>query len=81
MKLKVYADRTGKILATFRPAPGGKDAPTNVRMEVDGGSEHEIDIPEHVVTPGSIHKLHEEYRVDLTGGSPRLIKARSPSGH
>ncbi len=80
MKLKVYADRAGKILATFRPAPGGKDAPTNVRIEVEGGYEHEIDVPDHLLTPASIHRLHEDHRVDLSGGSPRLINARNPSG-
>ncbi len=80
MKLKVYADRSGKILATHRPAPGGKDAPASVRIDVEGGYEHEVEVPDHILGPGSIHRLHEEYRVDLTGGSPKLMPARHPSG-
>ncbi len=74
MKLKVYADRSGKILATFRPTSGGKDAPSKVRIDVEGGHEHEIDVPDELVAPESIHKLHSEYRVDFTGPAPKLIK-------
>lgn len=76
MKLKVFADRSGKILATFRPASGGKDAPSGVRIEVDGGHEHDIEVPEDLLTPQAIHRLHSEYRVDLTGPAPKLIKPR-----
>lgn len=75
MKLKVFADRSGKILATFRPASRGKDAPSSVRIDVEGGHEHEIEIPDVLVAPESIHKLHSEYRVDLTGPAPKLIKS------
>ena len=76
MKLKVFADRSGKILATFRPASRGKDAPTNMRIEVDGGHEHEIDVTDDLVASEAIHRLHLEYRVDLTGAAPKLIKSR-----
>jgi hypothetical protein len=76
MKLKVFADRSGKILGTFRPASGGTHPPPNLRIDVEGGHEHEIEVPDDLVAPGSIHKLHEDYRVDLTGPAPKLIKAR-----
>lgn len=76
MKLQVFADRSGKILATFRPTSGGKGAPSQLRLEVDGGHEHEIDVPDELLEPKSVHKLHLEYRVDLTGAAPKLIKSR-----
>jgi len=76
MKMKVYADRSGKILATFRPLSGGKGAPSHVRIEVDGGHEHDIEVPDDLLAPASIHKLHAEYLVDLTGPAPKLIKPR-----
>lgn len=74
MKIKVFADQSGKILGTFRPTPGGKGAPTHVRMEVQGAHEHEIDVPDDLVAPGSTHKLHAEYRVDAAGPAPKLVK-------
>lgn len=76
MKLKVFADRSGKIVATFRPASQGKDAPSNVRMDVDGAHEHEIEVPDDLVAPESIHRLHSEYRVDLTGPTAKLVKPK-----
>jgi hypothetical protein len=76
MKVKVFADRSGKILATFRPTSGGKDAPSHVRIDVEGGHEHEIEVPDDLVVPESIHKLHSEYRVDSTGPAPKLIKPK-----
>ncbi len=76
MKLKVFADRSGKILATFRPTSEGKDAPSHLRIDVDGGHEHEIEVADELLEPKSIHKLHSEYRVDLTGRAPKLIKPR-----
>jgi hypothetical protein len=76
MKLKVFADPSGKILATFRPTSGGKGAPSSVRIHVEGGHEHEIDISDDLVAPESIHKLHSEYRVDLTGPAPKLAKLK-----
>ena len=76
MKMKVIADRSGKILATHRPTSGGGDAPTGMRVVMEGGHEHEVDIPAELVTPASINKLHSDYLVDLTGTAPKLIKAR-----
>lgn len=76
MKMKVFADRSGTILATFRPSSGGKDAPSHVRLDVEGAREHEIEVPDDLVAPTSIHRLHSEYRVDLTGPAPKLIKPR-----
>jgi hypothetical protein len=76
MKLKVFADRSGKILATFRPTSGGKGAPSHLRIDVDGGHEHEIDVADDLLEPKSVHKLHSEYRLDLTGAAPKLIKLR-----
>lgn len=74
MKVKVYADRSGKILATSRPAQGSKGAPTHMRLEVAGGYEHEIDVPDDLLTPQSAHRLHMEHRVDLSGPAPRLVE-------
>ncbi len=76
MKLKVFADRSGKILATFRPTSGGKDAPSHLRIDVDGASEHEVEVSDDLLTPAAIHKLHAEYRVDLSGPAPKLVKPR-----
>lgn len=76
MKLKVFADRSGKILATFRPTSGEKGAPSSFRIDVEGAHEHEIEISDDLVAPKSIHKLHSEYRLDLTGPAPRLIKPK-----
>lgn len=76
MKLKVFADRSGKILATFRPTSGVKGAPSSFRIDVGGAQEHEIEISDDLVAPESIHKLHAEYRVDLTGPAPKLTKAK-----
>lgn len=76
MKLKVFADRSGKILATYRPTSGGKGAPSHMRIEVDGAHEHEIEVPDDLVAPAAIHKLHSEYRVDLSGAAPKLVKPR-----
>jgi hypothetical protein len=74
MKLKVVADKSGKILATFRPS-GGKNNPTSVRIQVEGGHEHELEVQDELLAPGSVHKLHTEYRVDVTGQAPKLVKA------
>ncbi len=76
MKMKVIADRSGRILATYRPTSGGGDAPTGMRVEVEGGHEHEVDIPAELVAPASIPKLHSEYLIDLTGTVPKLIKPK-----
>jgi hypothetical protein len=76
MKVKVFADPSGKILATSRSATGSKSAPTHMRLEVAGAHEHELEIPDELLTPQSVHKLHTEHRVDLTGPSPRLIHFR-----
>lgn len=76
MKLKVYTDRSGKILATFRPTVPKKGDPTGVRMHVEGGHEHEVEISDDLLAPESIHKLHSEYRVDVSGPAPKLIKAQ-----
>ena len=76
MKVKVFADRSGKILATFRPTSGGKGAPSHLRIDVDGGHEYEIEVGDDLLEPKVVHKLHSEYRVDLTGAAPKLIKAR-----
>ena len=40
MKMKVIADRSGKILATHRPTSGGGDAPTGMRVVMEVGHEH-----------------------------------------
>jgi hypothetical protein len=76
MKMKVIADRSGRILATYRPMSGGGDAPSGMRVEVEGGHEHEVDIPTELVAPALIHKLHSEYLIDLTCTVPKLIKPR-----
>ncbi len=76
MKLKVFADRSGTILATFRPSSGGKDAPPHVRLDVEGAHEHEVEVSDDLAAPASIHRLHSEYRVDLSGPAPKLIKPR-----
>jgi len=74
MKVKIFADRSGKILATYRPASGGKDAPSNMRVEVDGGQAHELEVHDALLAANSIQKLHTEYRLDLTGATPKLIR-------
>jgi hypothetical protein len=74
MKLKVYADQSGKILATFRPTATKKGDPTGVRMHVKDAQEHEIEVSDDLLTPSSVHKLHTEYRVDVTGTAPKLVK-------
>lgn len=74
MKVKIFVDRSGKILATFRPASGGKGAPANLRVEVKGGQEHEVEIQEELLTPKSIHKFHSEYRLDLSGATPKVVR-------
>ena len=76
MKLKVFVDQSGKILATFRPTSEGKGAPSRMRLDVEGGHEHEIEIADDLLAPESIHKLHSEYRVDLSGPAPKLIKSK-----
>jgi hypothetical protein len=76
MKMKVYADRSGKILATSRPAQASKGAPSHMRIEVQGGYEHEIEVPDDLLTPQSAHRLHSEYRVDLSGSAARLIQSK-----
>jgi hypothetical protein len=74
MKVKVYADHAGQILATSRSASASKGAPSSLRMEVKGAREHELEIPDDLLTPQSVHKLHSEHRVDLSGSAPKLIK-------
>jgi hypothetical protein len=76
MKLKVYADRSGRILATFRPASGGTHPPSSVRIDVEGAHEHEVEVADHLLTGESIHKLHAEYRIEVAGGAAKLVKAQ-----
>jgi len=74
--MKVITDQSGRILATYRPSLGGGEAPIGMRVEVKGGQEHEVDIPDELVAPALIHKLHSEYLIDLTSKVPKLIKPR-----
>jgi len=76
MKLKVFADQSGRILATYRPASGGKDAPTHLRFGVKGGYEHDIEVSDDLLKPSSIAVLHAEYRVDASGPAPKLVRPR-----
>lgn len=73
MKLKVFADASGKILGTFRPTSGGKGAPSSVRIDIDGAREHEIEVPDELAA--SVHRLHSEYRIDSADPTPKLVKA------
>ncbi len=75
MKIKVFADKSGKIVGTFSPTKGKGGSPSSMRMSIAGSHEHEMEIADHLLKPGSIEKLHSEYRVDSTGHAPKLVKS------
>jgi len=75
MKIKVFADKSGKIIGTFRPTSGGQSSPSSMRMAIAGSHEHEMEIADHLLKPESIHLLHAGYRVDSSGQAPKLVKS------
>ena len=74
-KVTLVTDNSGNIIGTFQAGPPSKGAPTHVRLRpLEGQQIHEVDVPDKLVGPTVVQNLHATHRIDLEGGSARLVE-------
>jgi hypothetical protein len=74
-KVTIITDQSGSIVGTFQVGKPSKDAPTHARIRArEGQCVHDLEVPDALANPSSIHKLHSTHRVETRGGSAKLVE-------
>ncbi len=77
MKITIMTNNTGQIIGTFRSKPGGKDAPTGVRIQpMDGHVYQDVEIPDRLAKTNMLHTLHETHHVEIIDNQPKLVELK-----
>ena len=74
MKIYILLNNVGEIIGTYKPTPDKSGLSGMISPVGAGHSVREVEVPDELTTPESITKLHEMYRVEVTGNIAKIIE-------